>query len=201
MITFENVKEYKNIPFDQYTAFNGFSHSFLKSEINGVQPEFIMNDKIRLGSMVDAFLTQPEAVDFTSPLFEQARSIASEIKKHFGFALPLLEPQLSYTADMIYQGLIMPVCGRLDWLLRDHADIDLKVTNVKTDAQFKAIIDHMGYKNQQWNYARMAGVKKAYILPYSVPLKKCLGLVEVPVGDSNEFWVDKIKRFGSVKIC
>lgn len=199
MITFENVKEYKNIPFEQYTALKGFSHSFLKSEINGVQPEFIMNDKIRLGSMVDAFLTQPEAVDFKSPLFEQARAIASEIKKHFAFALPLLEPQLSYTADMIYQGLTMPVCGRLDWLLRGHADIDLKVTAAKTDEQFKALLHYMGYENQQWNYARMAKVSKAYILPYSVPLKRCLKLVEVPVGNSNEFWIDKIKRFGSVK--
>lgn len=198
MITFENVREYKNIPFEQYTALKGFSHSFLKSEINGVSPEFIMSDKIRLGSMVDAFLTQPEAVDFSSPLFEQARTIASEIKKHFSFALPYLEPQLSYTADMVYQGLTMPVCGRLDWLLRGQADVDLKVTNVKSDEQFAALIKHMGYDNQQWNYARMAGVKKAYILPYSVPLKRCLGLHEVPVVESNVFWVDKIMKFGTV---
>lgn len=199
MIKFDNICEYKNIPFEQYTALKGFSHSFLKSEINGVKPEFIMNDKIRLGSMVDAFLTQPEAVDFSSPLFEQAREIASEIKKHFGFALPLLEPQLSYTADMCYQGLVLPVCGRLDWLLRGQADVDLKVTNVKTDAQFSALIKHMGYDNQQWNYARMAGVKKAYILPYSVPLKRCLNLHEVSVGDRNDFWINKIMKFGTVK--
>lgn len=199
MINFENVKEFKNIPFEQYTSLKGFSHSFLKSEINGVKPEFIMSDKIRLGSMVDAFLTQPESVDFASPLFEKARNIAIDIKKSFGWALPMLEPQLSYTADMTWQGLTMPVCGRLDWLLRGHADIDLKVTEAKTDWQFKSIVDRMGYNNQQWNYARMANVQKAYILPYSVPLRRCLSLVEVPVGDSNEFWIDKIKRFGSVK--
>lgn len=198
-ITFKNIVEYKDLPFERYTALKGFSHSFLKSEVAGVKPEFIINDKMKLGSMVDALLTQPDGIDFSSPFFEQGKKIAIEIKRHFGFALPYLEPQLSYTATMCFQGLEMDVCGRLDWLLRGHADIDLKVTGANSDKQFKMFIERMGYQNQQWNYARMANVPKAYILPYSVPLGRCLSLVEVPVGDSNDFWVEKIMKFGMVK--
>lgn len=198
MISYSNIREYKDLPFERYIALKGFSHSFLKMETNGVKPELVVSDKMRLGTLVDAFLTQPEAVDFNDPQFMRGRKIAMRIQERFGDLIKHFEPQISYSAIMEFKGLSMPVCGRLDWLLRGHADIDLKVTGAKTDRQFRQLINVMGYDNQQWHYARMAGVKKAYILPYSTEANECLDIVEVPVDETNDFWEEKILKFGNV---
>lgn len=195
MVTYKNVKEYKDLPFEQYIKLKGLSHSYLKNEINGVAKHFEISEKMRLGSMVDAFLTQPLEVDFNSDLFNVGRDIAIAIQKQFGSIIKHLEPQISYTAEAEFKGLKIETQGRLDWLLRGHAVVDLKVTEA-TD--LKPLIKFMGYDNQMWHYTGMANVNKSFILAYSTKLKKCLPLIEINRDERNEFWESKILKFGSV---
>lgn len=197
MITYSEIKRYENIPFDQYRKLGGYSFSFLKREIGGVSPEFIASDKVKLGSLVDAILMQPDEANITSPLWNDAVKIASHIRSSFGSLLPAFKSQRSYTGVMSHAGLSMRVTGRTDWEIDGMAVIDLKVTSAKTDAQFKALITHMGYDNQQWNYARLADVKAAYLSPYSFVTKRPLSIVKLPItSDYNEFWASKILKFG-----
>ena len=156
---------------------------------------FNVTDKMRLGSIVDAFLTQPEEIDIYSPLYNIGREIAIHIKDVFGSLISHFEPQISYTSDIEFNGLKMPTTGRLDWLLRGQAVIDLKVTEA-TD--LKPLIKFMGYDNQMWNYTGMARVNKSFILAYSTKIKKCLPIIEIPRQERNEFWESKILKFGSV---
>ena len=198
MINYKNTLRYENLPFEKYLKLGGYSHSFLKSQKNGISPYFKVTDKVRLGSLVDALLTQDDRFDFNDPLAQKAISIAKQIKDTFGGMIELFKPQISYTSTLEYSGLSMKVTGRLDWELPKFAVIDLKVTGAKTDKEFAAYIDHMGYKNQLWNYAKMAGLNKAYIVAYSVPAGRCLSVVSIPITERNEFWENAIFEFGTV---
>lgn len=199
MISYNNTIRHENIPFEQYLKLGGFSHSFLKGQKNGISPFFKVTDKVRLGSLVDALLTQDDRFDFSDPLAQHAIKIARNVKDTFGGMISLFKPQISYTSEMQLDAFKMKVTGRLDWELPKQAVIDLKVTGAKSDKEFAAYIEHMGYKNQLWHYAKMANVPKAYIIAYSVTSRKCLNVVSVPIGDRNEFWENAVMEFGSVK--
>jgi hypothetical protein len=185
------------MPFDKYKTIGGYSHSFLKREVGGISPEFIQTEKVLLGSLVDSILMQPEDADISSPLWPQAVKIASAIKASFGSLISQFKSQRSYVATASYSGLSLRVTGRTDWEIDGHAIIDLKVTGCKTDGQFAALIKQMGYDNQQWNYSKMAGVKKAYLMPFSTAINKPLSVISLDCScDFNQFWADKILKFG-----
>lgn len=198
MITYSEIKRFVGIPFDEYQRLGGYSYSFLKREVNGVAPEFIGSDKVRLGSLVDAILTQDDRIDYDDPQLDRAMKIAIEIKDKFGDLIKLFVPQVSYTAVSEFSGFKMPVKGRLDWELPKHAVIDLKVTEAKTDREFATLISHMGYDHQLFNYCGMSKVNKGYLMPYSTTAKKCLSVVGIDFGPSDPFWEDKILKFGKV---
>lgn len=195
------------MPFEQYLelALQGnlgqrtYSHSFLKREQSGQSPYMELTDKMRLGSMVDDILTSPETVNpaVNPEMFKRACKIASEIKKQFKGMLNSFVPQVSYTGQIIYKGIAMNVCGRLDWLLEKHAVIDLKVTDAKTDKAFAGVIDFMGYRNQMFNYCGLSQTKVAYIIPYSTKAGACLSVVKMEWNTgSNEFFENAVLKFG-----
>lgn len=195
MITVSNIVMIEAIPFQEYLQIPALSHSFLKREVNGIAPDLETTDNMRLGSMVDAILTEPEKADMTSHLYEAARAISHEIKTKFGNAIKAFRKQLSFTADFEHQGFTIWVKGRLDFLLMGHAVVDLKVTLSK---DVHALIDYMGYRNQLWSYCQMAKVKVAYLMIYSVPNKKVY-LIKLDCSNaSNPFWEEKILKFGKV---
>jgi len=195
MIEYKDIKRYDNLDFSDYLKLKGYSHSFLKSEINGVTPEFKMTDKVMIGKLVDGILTDPASVEMLNPLYPVAKSIAYKIKSCFGAEIEKFEKQVSYTANMVYNGFVMPTTGRLDFLIPKHAVVDLKVTHAP---DVYALIEHMGYKNHLFSYCKMAQVLRQYILIYSVP-KKFTYLIDLGyVGTSNEFWEQKILKFGNV---
>lgn len=193
MINFINRKRYDNVPFEQYLKVPGYSYSFLKREKNGITPEFKMTDKVELGSLVDAILTQPDKIDIYSPQLKLAEKIASIITDNFGSYIQHFESQVSLTCDMEYNGLKMPFRGRLDWGLKDIAVIDLKVTAA---TNFRQLIDHMQYDNQLFGYCGAYGVKLGYILIYSSKSEK-YDLIQMPL-NGGQFWKEKILKFGSV---
>lgn len=196
MIVYKDIVRYDNQGFDDYLKLEGYSHSFLKRNINGVQEAITITENIRIGSLVDKILTEPESADMTDELYPYCKIIAFELKKFFGRSLTVLQSQVSYTATCEYGGFELRVKGRLDFLLEAIAVIDIKVTKSK---QIDQLIEFMGYKNQLWHYCKMANVTKAYLVIYSIPLKQVI-IKSVDVSESvNNFWANKIIDFGHVQ--
>lgn len=196
MITYSNIQRIDNLPFEEYLQLPGYSHSFLKREINGITEELRITDNIIIGKLVDNILTEPAKADMSSSLYPVAKLIAAEVTKHFGTMINSFQKQISYTAEVEFKGFTMPTTGRLDFLLPGHAVIDLKITKMK---DINALIDFMGYKNQLWHYCKMAGVSKGYLMFYSIPLKQTfVRYVDCSFG-TNEFWAEKIIKFGKVQ--
>lgn len=194
MITFSNIRKHTAIDFADYLAFQGYSHSFLKSNVCGIPVHVEETTNMRMGSQVDAILTDTRHANMADPVYPHAKAIASDIQRMFGDMLGMMEKQVSYTAELEMQGFVLPVKGRLDYLLPGHFVLDLKVTRSK---DVDAIIRYMNYLNQVWVYAGMAGVTKAYLLMYSVPLKH-IELRQIDVTGDNAWWADKIRTFGRV---
>lgn len=193
MIQYTNIHRYDNLDFEEYLRLPSYSHSFLKAEKNGSMPEFKVTDKVILGKMVDAILSDVGPIEMLHPLYPIARAVALKIKSSFGNFIDRFEKQVSYTADLIHNGYVMPSKVRLDFLLPGHASIELKVTH---ERDIRALIVHMGYKNQTWHQCRMAGVDKQFILIYSMLLKKAELINVGTLEPSNEFWENKILKFG-----
>ena len=195
MITHSNIKRYDNLDWQSYQAMPQYSFSFLKREHNGSAPHFVTNDKMKLGSMIDAILTSPATVDVTDPLFKVGRAIASNIMKMFGNEIKQFKPQVSYSGTATLGGFHLPVKGRLDWLLEGHAVCDLKVTDATDIA---TLIKFMRYDDQMFNYCGLAGVGKAYIFAYSKKLGKPLHPFALVKKPTSKFWEDKIIKFGTI---
>lgn len=195
MIQYTDIVRYDNLSFEDYLKLQGYSHSFLKANIQGVRKFIDVTDNMRVGSMVDAILTEPAKADMTSELYPHCKVIAFELKKMFGDVMLACKKQISYTATASFNGLSIPTTGRLDFLLEGVAVIDLKITQSK---DVDALIKYMGYENQVWHYSKMAKVSKAYLIMYSVPLKKVIVKFIDTSSDINGFWLNKIVDFGMV---
>ena len=193
MIIATEIQQHLNIPFDHYQKMAGYSMSFLKKEQNGIARDFIMTDKVRVGSLVDAILTEPAKANMMDPLYPVARKIAQEMSVKFGDLLKEFIPQVSYTAMLQHGAFNMPARGRLDFLFPKFAVIDLKVTNAKN---IEDLIKFMKYKEQMHLYCKFAGVTKAYLFIYCVPLKKC-HVEFIDCSGESEWWEDKIINFGT----
>lgn len=208
MITYSNIVRHDNLEFEQYLKLPGYSHSFLKSNVQGVKKYFDVTDNVRVGSMVDNILTDPARVDMSDPLYPACKELAHTIQQQFGDVIAICEKQISYTATMNMQTLSMPVTGRLDFLLPGVAVIDLKVTFAK---DVDALIEFMGYQNQLWHYCRLAKVQKAYLLICQVTKKvdaKGMTITKHKVfvkgidvsNEENGFWISKMIDFGNA-VC
>lgn len=196
MISYSNIHRFDNMPFNEYLKLNGYSHSFLKRERNGIAEDLAITDNIRVGSLVDAIITDPAKADMSSPLYPVARNISAAIKGKFGSIIAKFQKQVSYTANVSYMDFIMPTTGRLDFLLPGFAVVDLKVTKAKC---LRTLIEFMGYKNQMFNYCKMAKVDTAYLMMYSIPLRKTEIIRIDCISDNNIFWQEKILKYGTVK--
>tara|TARA_R110002126_G_scaffold53535_11_gene144574 strand:+ start:234 stop:827 length:594 start_codon:yes stop_codon:yes gene_type:complete len=196
MLKFTNTKRIESVDFEEYLKVKAFSNSFLKSEQGGISPLFIASDKVRLGSMVDGILTEPETVDITSEFYPIAKEIAVAISNKFGAeSWNFLESQISFTVTMGAFGVAMLMKGRLDKFGLNRV-WDLKVTHVK-EAQIDALIEFMGYANQMWLYSKgMGTTEPAVLIFYSVPDKKVIYRFIDISSDSNEFFEGKMLKFG-----
>ena len=204
MLTYTNIKHHTVTNFEQYLSIDGYSHSWIKAQRNGVQQPFNASAKVHIGKIVDQIITR-QKVDFASEYYPQAKPIAEYLTKNFGAMLQHMKTQVAITADIEYSTphgtLIMPTKGVLDFLVPKVLVNDLKVTWEKN---VDALIEFMGYKNQLWHYSRLAQVNEAYITAYSVPLKKgVVKKIDVTGMDENcsaySFWLDAVMNFGRVK--
>lgn len=195
MIKYTNIVRHEGMPFDDYLKLPGYSHSFLKAERDGIADEFIETNNSITGKLVDAIITDPASADMSHPLYPMAKEAAAAIRKTFGMVLPAFKKQVSFTAMMEYKGFRIPTKGRLDFELPTHAVLDLKWTKAKN---IDTLIEFMGYANQNWHYAKLAGVSESHWLIYSDTLKKCIFRSHDCRSDMNEFWAEKIIKFGTV---
>jgi hypothetical protein len=195
MIEYKDIQRFENLPFETYLSLEGYSHSFCKYETNGLVAAKKVTDKMLFGKLVDNILTGGEAVSISDPMYNEAKHVAAQIKSTFGTMFHLFKFQLSYKAVMCFGEFYMPTIGRPDCELPLRATIDFKVTDAKN---IPDLIAFMGYENQVWHYSKLGKTKEAYILPYSRPLKKCLPLHRIDVSKNNEWWEDKIIKFGKV---
>lgn len=192
MITCHNIQRYTGMDFETYKLLPQYNFSFLKGERAGIAKQIQVTDKIILGSLVDGILTGGK-VDMLHKLYPHAKKIAAYLNQKFFTIIPYLNAQVSFTGELHYNGFVLPVKGRPDFELQKSMIIDLKVTHAK-DVQ--GVINYMRYEDQQFVYAKLAQVDQAYLLPYSVPLQKA-EIIPVPINNNNEFWIDKIIKFGT----
>lgn len=196
------IQQHLSVPFEIYQKLPGLSTSFLKQEINGVKPDFVMTDKVRVGSLVDAILTEPAKADMSSELYPYAKEIAFKLKQKYSDMMSSFVSQVSYTAIAEHQGFKMRVRGRLDYLLPNHAVLDLKVTyaDVTNPKVMKNLIEQMKYDEQMFLYCKFAGVTKAYLLFYCVPKKKVMDPIVFDfTSKSSTWWEEKIINHGKVE--
>lgn len=194
MIKVSNITRHDGLSFENYLKLPGYSFSFLSREQAGIASDVEKTDAMELGKLVDGILTSPEEVSPKHPMYSDAKEIARYIKTQYGKHLALFETQVSYTATFHYDVFSLQVRGRLDYLLPGLITLDLKVTS---STNVPALISHMGYENQVWGYAKMAGTPDGLILAYLRRRKIC-EVHRVPIGEHNDFWADKIMRFGTV---
>jgi hypothetical protein len=195
VILFQDITRHDKLPFAEYLALPGYSQSYLKREVNGLAPGLDITYNMRLGSMVDAILTEPDKVDITQDVYEPAKAIAAYLKQAWGHLLPAFKTQVSYTGTMVVNGWAMPIKGRLDYELTKHATIDLKVTASRIK-DLKTLIEFMGYDKQLFNYSGLAKTPKQYIIFYSLTDKRT-ELVQIDFSKKViEFWTEKIEKFG-----
>lgn len=197
MLHYTNIQRIDNMPFEDYLNLPGYSHSFLKRERNGVAESLTMTDNIMIGSLVDAILTDPAKADMSHVLYGIARQISAEIKLKFGHIIKHFKKQVSYTGNICFGDFVMPVKGRLDFLLEGIAVVDLKITKSK---DIDGLIEFMGYKNQMWHYCRFPGITKSYLIIYSIPLKQTFIKYIDCSNPFNQFWADKVVMFGKAKV-
>lgn len=195
MITVSNVQRLMGLPFATYRMLPQKSFSFLKRERNGVALEIAQTPKMELGTLVDAILTNCP-VDMASKLYPAAKAIAHFLRQHpqLGPTLKHMAKQVSYTGLFTHRGISLEVKGRPDFELKPYFINDLKICSAN---DYMNVIKFMRYEDQLFGYARLAGVKQAYLTVYCVP-KKSVHIINVPVSESNLFWEDKILTHGSV---
>jgi hypothetical protein len=199
MIKIYDQKKYLDLDFRDYIKLPGYSTSFLKREVNGTGKTIEISDKIKIGKLVDAILTEPKNVVMADPLYPMARDIAYEIKNTFGDIIRGLKSQISYTGIMEHNGFYIPVKGRLDFELEKLAALDLKITYSKN---IESLIDFMQYKEQMFCYSGLAStvehpVTKAFLLVYCVPTRKC-SVHYIDCSNASPWWCEKIIKFGNV---
>lgn len=198
MISYSNRQSFDDIAFAEYLKKPGYSQSFLKREINGVAPGVEVTDNMRLGSMVDQILTEPHKVDMTNDMYIPASEIAKLLKSQYGNYIDYFSKQKNFIADIEYLEHVMTSKGRLDFLLPRIAVTDLKVT-ASSLKDVPTLVRYMGYDNQLWHYSRLSQVDNAYLMVYSRKDKKA-NIFKIPVDNPvNEFWAEKILKFGSLK--
>jgi len=195
MIEYKNIQRYDNLDFDKYLSYKGYGHSSIKTlkKSGGVIEDFTPSEIMRVGSMVDSILTEPERVKINR-YYEIASPIAKFISRECPYLMQC-EKQVSYTAQMGFKGFVLPTKGRLDYQLGKHMVIDLKITK---SSKVRDVIKFMGYENQLWHYKRLAGAQETLILIYSVPKKTC-ELIYIDTSGPSFFWEDAIMNFGTVK--
>lgn len=171
--------------FGDYLKLPGLSHSTIK----GMQRKkpLLVTEKMQLGTLVHQYLLEPHLYDH---LNVDVKSIAMKLKERIGPLIEYMQPELSVTCDMHFEGYTMQFKGRVDLGIVNRLVIDCKVIN---GYSVWDTLDYMGYNNQLSGYSMGIDAKDRLICAYSTKTKKT-ELITVPFTDM--WWKEQIKMLG-----
>lgn len=184
MITVSNLRTYPGIDFADYLAMPGRSFSSFKNFTGNV------TYKMQLGSAIDAYLTKPDKYDGFE--YNLVRNAAIVIRQRFGELFNYMEKQVAITADLEYEGFIMPYKGLPDFCIPGKLIVDLKCVDKEIAS------DYFDYPSQLSGYAIPLKCPLAFILEFSRKKHACRF---VPVTVREDFWIKKILQYGEYAAC
>lgn len=177
-----NVRIYQGVAFEDYLQFPGMSYSDIKNDGKKIIP----TAKMRLGTLVDAYVFEPATYNYEQ--FELVRPIANRIVTDLGPLIKLGRRQLAVTCTMVHQGFYLYYRGRPD-LEVGKIIIDLKVSELP----ILAAINHFRYDRQVNGYAIPLGSKGSLI--YSIN-PKTLQVQKQAVTNNVTWWEQQVLKYG-----
>jgi hypothetical protein len=185
MIVIRNQQIQHGIPFEEYLAMERISYSGIKS--NGCT--FEATPKMRLGTAVHQFLLEPELYDYSQ--HDIVLPIAMALKEVAGAVMPYCKPEVVVTADMIYNGMMLPYKGRID-LKAPGLILDIKVSEMDLDKS----VDHFGYDKQVGGYMIASSTTRGIILSYNRKRRIVQRRVIHLTPEIEDFWAKKVWEKG-----
>lgn len=179
----ENEHKHFNITQDDYFKLNGVSYSWIKNEGQFIKA----TPRMRFGSLVDAYLFEPEKYDGT--YYELVKPVAAVVADLLKGVKG--KPQVAVTADFCHDGKRMPYKGRID-LLTSKVVIDLKISEMDIERS----INFFGYDRQIGGYCLATGCEKGLIISVHPRTKKVQKAIINP-DKVREFWEVQILKHGN----
>ncbi len=177
-----NLMTYENMPFEEYLSLPGFSYSGIKNA--GVK--IATTEKMRFGSLVDAYTFEPNM--YSGEKFKLVRPVSQAVKEKLGPLLHQGKRQLVVTCVMVHRGLGMLYKGRVD-LYAGKIVVDMKVS----DLDLLKAINFFGYNNQVNGYALALGAQVSVIVSVHPKTYK-VSTMAVPT--KSEWWEEKVLQYG-----
>lgn len=175
------------MPFEDYIKLPGASYSGIKYyERGGARAD--VTDKMRFGSLVDAYLFEPDK--YNGEQYDLVRPVAVAAVQHLGAAIRLGRRQLVVTCTMIHGGFKLRYKGRVD-LFVGGVVIDYKVS----DMPLLSAIHHFGYNNQVNGYAIPLQAKTSII--FSISPKPPYRVQMQPIPNSLIYWQQAVLKYGT----
>lgn len=169
----QNTKYFRDLAFEDYLKMPGTSFSSLKDQI------IIPSEGMKLGTRVHNYLLEPDKYDWQQ--VEIVKMIANAMRRYIGDAIAYLEKEIAFTAEFVYNGLIMLYKGRADMLRVGRIVIDLKVLA----GSLKQAIERFGYREQVSGYCLATGSSLGLIIAFNKSTKQ----VEIEMIRPNvNFW-------------
>lgn len=185
MIQVKNLRILENVPFEEYLALPGYSHSIIRANGKDIKPA---TPKMLLGSAVDAYLT--DSANYNYDNVSLIRPIALQVKKTVGGLYKYLKPQLAFTCNFIYGGFNLLYKGRADGAIIERIVLDYKVSKMP----LMKGVEFFGYDNQLSGYALALGCKVAIIISQHPEKLQQTSIYNVPI--SSDWWEQQIIKFG-----
>lgn len=183
MIEVRNLQVYEGMEFPEYWKLPGYSFSSFKSYPKGFEPTY----KMKLGSALDAYLTEPAKYDGFE--YEMIRPAAAMVREKMGPIWSHLKKQLSIGAEFHTGGFMMRYRGRPDFAIPGKIVIDLKFVDDEAGMGF------FDYPSQLAGYCIALSAPTAFILEMS---RKKKAARFIPVRITQDFWIQKTLLHGTI---
>lgn len=196
---------------DQYFSRNEVSNSDLGELKDFLQPSnhfFDKYDAYRIGTLVDAIITEPEKLNLFKRTIEDYTYSADEIELAKEMKKVYLKDELckmlhnlsqfqnifSKRIEVDFEGFVFNLNMRCKfdlWMPKMHHGADIKSTACTSQKQFEQACYHFDYDRQRVIYMLLSGAKKDMIIGIS---KKNLQIFKVPITIESEFFKSGMQK-------
>lgn len=177
----ENVRYYRDMPFEEYLSIPGISFSSIKGF------EGAPSIGMQLGTRVHNFLNEPALYDWEQ--VEVVRPIAAAIRAKLGNAYKFMEKELAFTAEFHYLGMVMVYKGRADLIKVGNVLVDYKVLSGSLDSA----IERFGYDRQLSGYCLATGCRLGIIISWNKAKKR---IEQRTITPDPTFWMHHVVKLG-----